>query len=109
MLDSCGMATVKRRTFPLPKNPQPLDDSPGAAFGPRGLSGPDRNALVGKKQVGTPPPPVVGRRSSLVENYVLREDHETMMKGTLPRPAPQPTIRDKLTEEMKKERYWFGC
>lgn len=96
--------------IPLPKNPYKPDTGPGACFGPSALSGPDRSALIGKKELGPPPPPIIGKRSAQVgANYVIREDHETMMKGTLPRPPPQPTLKDRWEMyEKKRESYYFG-
>lgn len=36
-----------------------------------------------------------------------RESFEEMMRGTAPKPAPTPTIKDQGKFEMKREKYWF--
>jgi hypothetical protein len=73
-------------------------------------AGPDRS-LIGAPQYLTPeqlPPPTVSKRSSYVEDYVIRESFEEFMHGTAPKPPPSPTLKDIGKVQMRKEEpYWF--
>ena len=90
---------------PPPAKTYPLHPD-GPDFGPS--SGPTYSASLLKGRPNVKYPPIKRKYSSYVENYVLREPREVLFGINRERPRT-PTIRDKLTEEMKKEQYWFGC
>jgi hypothetical protein len=91
-----------------PPSTLPLYEKATIDFG-YNSAGPDRS-LIGTPQYLTPeqlPPPTVSKRSSYVEDYVIRESFEEFMHGTAPKPPSPPTLKDVGKVEMKKERYWF--
>jgi hypothetical protein len=90
---------------PMPST-LPLYEKASIDFG-YNSAGPDRS-LIGAPQYLTAeqlPPPTISRRSSYVEDYVIRESFEEFMHGTMGKPTPQPTI--KSTVDMRKEKYSF--